>query len=198
MKAVIFDTETNGKIKDWKQALRNDESIDNFPRITQLAWELVDLDSGDILNSQQTLIQPAGWTIPKEEFFIENNMSTERCKNDGKPLREVLPLIISDLQQSEIVVAHNLNFDMNVFGAELIRLNFTVGKQLIKICTMNSTTDLLKLPGKYGHKFPKLTELYNYLFKKEMENNHDAMADVIGCRECFIKLIELKHLIIDK
>lgn len=206
MNAVIFDTETNGKILDWNQPLRNDESISNFPRITQLAWQKVELETGKVLNEYQSLISPAGWTIPTVEqqkkrgeknpsFFIDNNMSTERCKEFGKPLREVLPLIISDLQDSEIVVAHNIKFDMPVIGAEFLRLNFNVGKQLIKVCTMESTTDLLKLPGYNGkHKFPKLVELYKYLFGKEMAGNHDAFADVIGCRDCFLELIKLNHL----
>lgn len=195
MNAIIFDTETNGKIIDWKMPLRNDETISNFPRITQLAWQKVNLTSGEIVNEYQSLIQPAGWTVPKEQFFIDNNMSTERCKNEGKPLREVLPLIIEDLRDSEIVVAHNMSFDINVLGAELIRLNYKVGKELIKVCTMQETIDMCKLPGQYGkYKFPKLTELYQILFEKEFDGAHDAMVDVTACKECFMELIKLNHL----
>lgn len=198
MNAIIFDTETNGQILDWKTPLRNDESISNFPRITQIAWQKVELGTGNVINEHESLITPAGWTIPKDKFFIENNMSTERCKEFGKPLREVLPLIIADLQDSEIVVAHNMKFDMNVLGAEFLRLNFKVGKELIKVCTMEGSTDFCKLPSPYGkgYKYPKLVELYNVLFKKEMQNNHDAFSDVVGCRECFLELIRLKHLVL--
>lgn len=197
MKAVIFDTETNGKILDWNQKLRNDESISNFPRITQIAWQMVDLNTSEILNEHQSIIKPAGWTVPKEKFFIENNISTERCAKEGNNLRDVLPLFIKDLEQSEIVVAHNMNFDMNVIGAEFIRLNFTVGKKLIKICTMEKSTDFCKIESPYGgYKFPKLVELYKILFDKDMQGNHDAFDDVVGCRECFLQLIKLNQIVI--
>lgn len=217
MNAVIFDTETNGMIKNWGLPL-NSSTLDNFPRITQLAWQKVSLETGQVLNEFQSIIKPDGWTIPTVEelqevirqkrlrgwkakdsdafFFVDNNMSTERCETEGRPLTEVLPLIISDLQDSEIVVAHNMNFDIKVFGAECIRYNANVGKKLVKVCTMESTTELCRLPpfrsGK--HKYPKLVELYKILFKEDMKGNHDAFADVIGCRECFLELIRLNHI----
>jgi len=197
MNAVIFDVESNGKIKDWKTKLTAN-TLDNFPRITQLAWQKVCLETGEIVNEYQSLIKPDGWTIPKEEFFIKNNMSTERCEEFGRPLQEVLPLIIADLQDSEIVVAHNLNFDMKVIGAEMIRSEMSVGKQLIKVCTMESSIDFCKLPPfRYGkYKFPKLVELYKILFGRDMVGNHDAFDDVVGCRECFLQLIKLNQIII--
>lgn len=197
MNAVIFDTETNGKILNWNAKL-NEHTLDNFPRITQLAWQKVCLETVEVMNEHQSFIKPNGWTIPKEQFFIENNMSTERCEEFGVPLEEVIPLIISDLQDSEIVVAHNLNFDMKVIGAEMIRLKMSVGKQLIKVCTMEASIDYCKLPPfRYGkYKFPKLVELYKILFDREMIGNHDAFDDVVGCRECSLQLIKLNQIII--
>lgn len=198
-KAIVFDCETNGKIIDWKVKL-NKNTISNFPRITQLGWQVIDIHTGTIENSFESIIYPDGWTVPKEQFFIDHNMSTERCIKEGKPLLDVMNIFIDDMRKCEIAVAHNMNFDMNVIAAEMMRLNLSVGKTLIKICTMKSTTDLLKLPSMYGrgYKYPKLTELYDYLFSKEMDgSNHDALSDVIACRECFVKLIELKYLVID-
>lgn len=192
MNAIIFDTETNGKIKNWKLPL-NRENVSSFPRITEIAWQKLDLKTGAILNEFQSLIKPDGWTVPKEEFFEANNMSTERCEEFGAPLVGVLDKLIVDLNDSEIVVAHNLNFDIKVLGAEFFRYDLKVDKKLIKVCTMESSIAHCKLPpfrfGKY--KFPKLVELYKILFDKEMENNHEAFADVVGCRECFVKLIKL-------
>lgn len=206
MHANIFDTETNGVIKNWNLPL-NKNNLENFPRISQLAWQRCDLNTGEVVSEYQSIIYPDGWTIPTVEeliaqknknptFFVDNNISTERCFDEGRPIAEILELIINDLFNSEIAVAHNMKFDMNVLGAELMRADMQVGKKLIKVCTMDSTINLCKLPPfRYGtYKYPKLVELYKFLFGKEMKGNHDAFADVIGCRECFMQLIKLKYL----
>ena len=58
---------------------------------------------------------------------------------------------------------------------------------------MMKSTSYCKLPGKNGKgfKWPKLEELYQVLFGKQMENAHDALADVMACKECFFELIKL-------
>ena len=59
-------------------------------------------------------------------------------------------------------------------------------------CTMKSSTNLCRLPGRYGNfKWPKLTELYKFLFNEEMEGAHDAMVDVRATRKCYYRLKEV-------
>ena len=68
---LFFDTETTGLPANWKAPVTD---VDNWPRVTQLAWQVYDED-GKLIRERCELIKPDGWVIPDEEFFIENNMS---------------------------------------------------------------------------------------------------------------------------
>lgn len=204
MKAIITDTETNGKIKNYKWKLTKENlrhssviTLDNFPRITQLSYQVAVLETGEVVKEYDSIIKPDGWTVPKEQFFIENNISTERCEREGIPCIDALQELKSDMAECEIIVTHNNDFDIPVIQAEMIRYGVKDVKKLIKICTMKETIEFCKLPNRNGYssyKYPKLEELYNILFKKDMEGAHDALSDVNACRECFIQLIKLNQI----
>lgn len=186
---LFLDSETNGKIKDMSRPMTD---VDNFPRVTQLAWQLYDKDHLLIIE-QQEMILPDGWEIPNEKFFIDNNMSTERCRETGLPIQKVLARFLLDLNRCEYMVAHNFAFDYPIIGAEMIRAGMRAEKKLKGICTMKSTTDFCKLPsnyGKGGFKWPKLEELHKILFDAEMENAHDALYDVSITAKCFFECLK--------
>ncbi|WP_418360200.1 3'-5' exonuclease [Sphingobacterium detergens] len=202
MIALILDTETNGRPK--KRGLDYKETT-NWPRITQLSWVLIDATTGYVYSQHNHIIKPDGWTVPTVEectaageknptFFQDNNISTERCENEGIPIQIVLALLINDLTLADIYVNHNLEFDYNVTVAEMERYNMWPKSFVKTLCTMQTTKDILKLPGYYGdHKLPSLQELHKYLFTTEFDGNHDAMADVMATARCFIELIKRGH-----
>jgi len=177
-KFLFFDTETTG-----------------FPpkaRMTQLAFMLVRED-GEIIDSFKSLIKPDGWEVPKEKFFIDNNMSTERCEAEGIPVFDALRRLQDCLKLASIKVAHNINFDNKIILKELEEAKIT--HQLFQFkkgfCTMATTTEFCKLPGRYGKpKWPKLLELHKILFGAEFDGAHDAMADVRATKDCFFELIK--------
>ena len=55
---------------------------------------------------------------------------------------------------------------------------------------MEQTIEFCKLPGNYGYKFPKLSELYEILFKENFEDAHDATVDINATFRCFYKLVQ--------
>jgi hypothetical protein len=58
-------------------------------------------------------------------------------------------------------------------------------------CTMEKSTNLVKLPGKYGkYKWPKLVELYKFLFNEELTGAHDALVDILATRRCYYELLK--------
>ena len=64
---------------------------------------------------------------------------------------------------------------------------------------MTPSVQLCKCPfpsGKSGYKWPKLTELYRFLFDKEVENAHDALGDITATMECFVELHRRKKIVI--
>jgi DNA polymerase III epsilon subunit-like protein len=186
MHFLFFDCETTGKPKAYNASY---EDVDNWPRVTQLAWILCD-EGGSVLNQFQTLIKPDGWEVPKEDFFIQNNMSTERCQAEGRPILEILQMLMYDKLQSDFLVAHNLMFDHRVVWAEFIRAGITPRSGMTKICTMMKSTSYCKLPGTRGFKWPKLEELHRVLFNCDFDGAHDALADVIALKNCFFELVK--------
>ena len=53
---------------------------------------------------------------------------------------------------------------------------------------MHSTTDFCAIEGYYGHKWPKLEELYFKLFGSNFDNAHSAIADIEATAKCFWEL----------
>lgn len=183
---MFFDTETNGLPKSWKAEMKE---VDNWPRVIQLAWQVC-TDTGEVVSEMKRLIQPDGWDIPNEKFLIDNGYSTDNNKAAGFPMKEMLKAFLTDYEGSDHLVAHNMAFDHPVLGAEMIRYNLSSRVKLNKICTMQSSIELCRLPGNYGFKFPKLIELHQHLFNEGFDGAHDAMADVNACRRCFFELLK--------
>lgn len=187
---LIFDTETNGLPKNYKAPMTD---VDNFPRIIQFGYCVYSSD-GKLLREYQNLIKPNGWVVPNDKFWIDNGFSTERNFAEGVDISVALGGFINEINEScEVLVAHNLEFDHKIVGAEMIRAGMFTKKKLNKICTMQSTIELCNLPGKYGAKYPKLIELHNKLFGVGFDGAHDALADVKATAACLFKLIDMKH-----
>ena len=53
---------------------------------------------------------------------------------------------------------------------------------------MKASTDYCKLPGNYGYKWPKLSELHFKLFDDEFREAHNATVDIAACAKCFWEL----------
>lgn len=187
---VIYDCESNGKAKDFKAKMSD---LENWPRITQLAWSVYDADM-QLKFERNFLILPDGWTIPKEKFFIDNGMSTERNMAFGVPVLNVLTDFINDIQGCEYMVAHNFAFDYNVMGAEMIRGGVRSEKKLKGICTMERTINFCQLPSaskwSKDFKWPKLEELHIKLFGCNFTGAHDAMDDVRATSKCFFECVK--------
>lgn len=181
---LFFDTETNGKAGNFNAPITD---LDNWPRITQLCWQMYD-ESGKLIDEQSLLIKPEGWTIPKEKFFIDHNMSTERCEEFGIPLEEALGKLIACMEQSKFLIAHNMQFDINVLGAEFLRKGLKTENKISKFCTMKESTNICKIRGFKGYKWPTLTELHQFLFNEGFEGAHDALSDVVACAKSFFEL----------
>lgn len=181
---LVFDTETNGKALSFNAPATD---LDNWPRVTQLGWQLYDKDE-KLVNEQSLFIKPDGWVIPKEKFFIDNNMSTERCEEFGIPLATAISMFLEDAKKADYLIAHNMSFDSKVIGAEFIRLNVKPEKELIQLCTMKESTNVCKIPSFRGYKWPTLTELHHHLFGEYFKGAHDALDDVKACAKSLFEM----------
>ncbi len=184
---LFFDTETTGLPKNWNAPVQN---VNNWPRMVQIAWLLYD-NNGARIDGKDFIIKPEGFSIPYNAERL-HGISTEKATNEGQNLDFVLELFARQIENAGILVAHNMNFDEKIVGAEFIRKG--IKNELFrkhKICTMKESTDYCKIPGPYGYKWPKLSELHKKLFKKDFEEAHNAAFDVNATAKCFWKMKEL-------
>jgi DNA polymerase-3 subunit epsilon len=184
---IFFDTETTGKPKDYKGSMRD---LDNWPRVIQLAWAVY-TGGGELILKHSELIKPDGWEIPKEKFWIDNGYSTEKNEAIGVPMSLALWNFIMAARECTMMAAHNIQFDYNVLGAEMIRYNMGVGRKLEQFCTMEQGTAICKIPSSRGYKWPTLMELHKYLYGEEFKGAHDALADVEACARCYFRMMEI-------
>lgn len=181
---IVFDTETTGLPKDWKAPI---SQVDNWPRLVQLGWMLFDANK-QLVSEANLIVQPAGFTIPVQASKI-HGISQARALAEGLPIQVVLGQFSAALDAANWMVAHNLDYDEKVMGAEFIRARLPdLFKGKKKACTKTEATNFCALPGKYGYKWPTLVELHQKLFVTGFEDAHDALGDVRATARCYFEL----------
>ncbi|MCK4524585.1 3'-5' exonuclease [candidate division WOR-3 bacterium] len=187
---LIFDTETTGLPIDWYAPITE---IENWPRMVQLAW-LSYNKKGKLITEVDYIIKPESYTIPLNASKI-HGITTEIARKVGTSLKNVLVEFALAIEKSDILIAHNMNFDEKIVGAEMIRTN--IKSNLFnkhRICTMKTTKNLCKIASRKGYKWPKLSELNAFLFGIDDYNDaHNASVDAEICAKCFFKLKEMGH-----
>ncbi len=178
---LFFDTETTGLPRNYKAPVTD---LNNWPRMIQIAWILYD-NKGTLVESQNAIIIPDGFSIPDDAAKI-HGITTARALNEGVELYEILSGFQSLTDEVDYLVAHNISFDEKIAGAEFLRMkmpNKIPSKR--RICTMESSVNYCALPGKYGYKWPKLSELHYKLFNTGFEEAHNAAVDIEVTAKCF-------------
>ena len=185
---LFFDTETSGLPRNYGAPLSD---FDNWPRLVQLAWLLLDND-GQEIRAENLIIRPEGFIIPEAASAI-HGITTEQALIKGVALKEALNSFSQDIDPADLVVGHNISFDEKIVGAEFLRKR--IANKLFeraRFCTMQSSTDFCRIPGNYGYKWPKLSELHHCLFDEGFDGAHDALADVKATARCFFAMLERK------
>jgi DNA polymerase III subunit epsilon len=184
---LFFDTETTGLPRNWKAPVTD---LNNWPRLVQLAYLLYDSD-GNQISGGDFIIKPDGFIIPADVSRI-HGITHERALIEGQPLNSVLQHFNLLIEQANWLVAHNMSFDEKIVGSEFLRngmKNSIPAKN--RICTMERTTNFCAIPGPYGNKWPKLSELHYKLFKTNFEEAHNAAVDISATAKCFWELRRL-------
>lgn len=192
---LFIDTETTGlPIND---NLPYTE-LDNWPHLVQVALIIED-DNYGILAKRNIILKPNGYIIPESSTKI-HGIKHEWAAENGEERDKVISFLDLVLYNSDIIIGHNVSFDLNVIKSEIIRIKgmenvlFTKKKHSV-VDTMLLGVNICKLPNLSFHtrkiqsyKYPKLDELYYKLFNKHFDNQHDAMADIQATYDCYNKL----------
>ena len=188
---LIFDTETTGLPRNYNAPLTD---FDNWPRMVQVAWQLHDI-KGNLISSNSIIVKPSGYTIPFNAVQV-HGITNERAQEEGQELKAVLNEFIDAVKQTKYLCGHNIEFDINIIGSELLRCGLeNVLSNMSFIDTKNDqTTEFCAIPGGRGGKFkwPTLTELYTKLFNNTFEEAHNAAFDVLATAKVFFEIIKRK------
>jgi DNA polymerase-3 subunit epsilon len=193
--ALFFDTETTGLKR---------QGSDFVPGLVQLAAILQDTDSGRILAEVNYMVRQEGKPIPTEVTAI-HGITTDLADLYGIPLNVADRLFRDLITKADLLVAHNIDFDLDVMADNLplSLANFKV-LELPTFCTMDSSLYIVKAPRSAKqkdyftskgikpdtpYKVPSLAEAHSHFFDREIIGAHDAMVDVRACRDIFLQLI---------
>ena len=127
--------------------------------------------------------------------FETHGISQEDLNLYGVSIGTATNMFLEACGNADVLVAHNLSFDRIVMSAALHRASSsssssnneailcpTSNPSLQYICTKELSTEVLKLPGKYGnYKWPTLQEAYTHFGGEVIDGAHDALVDSEAC-----------------
>ena len=186
----FFDTETTDRW-DFKAPW----NADNQPNLIQLGYQIFDKDrvmikEVDVIVDARKL---STWNGIAEGAAAVHGIDEKRMIAEGVHPEIVANNLVNDMMLCNFTIAHNNEFDMKVLNCFLFRCGYspTIFEGKTNLCTMKPLTNVLKIKGKYGNKWPSLQEAYcNLVDTKGFEGAHDAMTDVRACRDIFWKALD--------
>jgi len=216
MKVLIFDTETTGLPKS---KIISQDTLDKWPHIVQFSFIIFDTDTNAFILTRDFVIRMDATTIISEESVALHGITNQISKEKGVDIQAALHQFFYYLRSVDLLVGHNVSFDINMIYIELLRiiylkqysedhisayktdLHFLTNFKNI-YCTMQESIDLcaIKVKDKFGreyNKFPKLSELHQQLFKTTPNGLHNSFIDILATLRCFMHLNYKKDMLTD-
>ena len=186
MKILVFDTETTG-LPEKKATIDN---LEKWPYIIQISYILYDTENNNVLDISDSIIKLNENIKINEISESIHKISMKISQEKGIDIKEVLLNFKRVINNSDLIIGHNVKFDKNIVIVELARNNinnFLKTKNFY--CTMHGSKNICKIPiiinERKIFKYPKLIELYKFYFNDEPENLHNSMYDVLVTLRCF-------------
>ena len=168
MRVLIFDTETTGLPKSRSI---NPDSLHLWPHIVQFSYIIYDVTDNDICVIEDNIIRVADDVEISQESAAIHGITNEISKSGGVDLNQVLSGFFGALKNVDMLVGHNISFDINVVVVELLRIIYNQSNtvpvdELLSYktylhmlnnyqnihCTMQNSIDMcaIKVMGKTG------------------------------------------------
>lgn len=197
-KYLFFDTETTGLPK---RRTADPEDMDNWPYIVNIAWLLVDEEGLQVSGGHYIIKQNVD--IPRKATSI-HGISTQRMLLEGTSPQEVYDEFIENVNNTEYIIAHNLDFDLPIIECELLRNGYD--KILFSkktFCTMKAGRKFCTVYDSAGKiKNPRLSELFGELYFNlphiKLDGTHNALSDTLLVYRCFMKMLEMDPQLLEE
>ena len=186
MIVLVLDTETTGLLPKTPDGA--------YPHIVQLSMRTYDTKTR-AKNSTNIILNP-GVEIPAASIAV-HGITNERAQQEGIPPVDALTLLALEIDNADVLVCHNLEYDTTVVAKELERnglVNVLKKPKMEKYCTMKCSKTLCnivarsKRTGRPYIKYPTLSELYQKLFGAAVVGLHDAHMDTAVTLRCYLRL----------
>jgi DNA polymerase III epsilon subunit-like protein len=122
---LVFDTETTG-LPIGEDSVNEESTLENWPKIVQLSYILYNPTTMEIISQSEEgndiiRLKPDQYPIPKESSEV-HGITDEISMSQGRPIEVAIGEFIDAFNKSNSLVAHNIQYDINVVCAELLRL----------------------------------------------------------------------------
>jgi len=185
-KIMFVDTETTGlPITIGFDNYHHPSNIDKYnpSRVIELGYLVYENDK--LIKEYDSLIRPDDFLVSNTHIHGITQYDTEV---KGKSIIEVFSEMLKDLEGVDYIIGHNIMFDINVILAECYRYKF---EKLVDKIERTQTKCTQKIGKKKMnlYKYPKLIELYKFLFSNELKQDHRALSDAKACADCYFKMV---------
>jgi len=171
VRLLAFDTETS--------ELLSDKTKDTC-KIVQLSWVLYDTITHDQEENDFIL------NIDQEVTNSHIHRITTEMSKKGYNFSDIYQMFFDDLRECDFILAHNIQYDLNMLEVELFRLE---EYDLIDELFAKRYKDTMHMGAKNNKgKYPTLIGLHEKLFIQPFDNAHSAIEDVRATLACYIEM----------
>jgi DNA polymerase-3 subunit epsilon len=208
MRVLVFDTETTG-LPETK--IINPDTLSLWPHIVQLSFVIYDTSINDIVKTFDSIVKVKEGVIIPEESTKIHGITNKIARRKGVEIEIILNDFFYCLRSIDMLVGHNVSFDINMIKIEILRLIYLNSVEMNKtnyktalhfltnfknVCCTCSLKDSIELcnitalnkKGEPYLKYPKLMELHEKLFQSVPNNLHNSFNDILVTLRCFMKL----------
>lgn len=140
-------------------------------------------------NKDGSFISASNYAISEDE---NSNLISEADYVPKRilPIHLILDQFLDSLSQCNVIVGHNIEYDVQVILCELFRYGKSTDNlsSIRQFCTMKNTVKICGFDTKNGDRYPKLQELYSKLFHQPFDNAHDAYCDIKATADCYWRI----------
>jgi DNA polymerase-3 subunit alpha len=197
MKYLFFDLETTGLPERRLSSFGEYFSPKYFShyknsRIVSIAW-MIYTDTGLLEKQHYYIVKPDNFKSSARAIEV-HKITEEIAQRDGVPINDIMTEFRNDLNECDLLLSYNIDFDYNIFLSECYRYAredlislMNIAKQY---CIMKKSKEILKTINGMTKRYFKLEEVYREVFSdKEFSTAHNSLDDTLRCAQVYFKLI---------